>query len=147
TASARRRPLLLRPEVVDESERDVAHRRTVGDGDRHREEPDPALRVQRPVDRVDDDARLTAGAELHLADLLADEDGVDAGVLEAAQDRALGGGVDRRRLVTALAGADDRFAVGPGWMLREREPNVVHRGAAELEPVSQAGGRAVPRSA
>ena len=35
TASARRRPLLLGPEVVDESERDVAHRRTVGDGDRH----------------------------------------------------------------------------------------------------------------
>ena len=50
-------PLLARAEVVDVAEDDVVHRRAVGDRDREREERDPALRVDRAVDRVDDDAR------------------------------------------------------------------------------------------
>ena len=53
--SALGRPLLARPEVVDVAEHDVAHRPALGDGEREREERDPALRVHRSVDRIDDD--------------------------------------------------------------------------------------------
>ncbi len=42
---------------------DVPHRRAVGDGEREREERDPALGVDRAVDRVDDDAHRASGAE------------------------------------------------------------------------------------
>ena len=55
---ATRAPLLARPEVVDEAEGDVGHRRPVGDGDRERVVRQPALGVQRAVDRVDDDAHV-----------------------------------------------------------------------------------------
>ena len=57
TAAAFGPPLLAAAEVVDEPERDVVHRVAVGDGEREREERDPALGVDRPVDRVDDDPR------------------------------------------------------------------------------------------
>jgi hypothetical protein len=112
TPAAFRRPLLLRAEVVDEAELDVGHRRTVRDGDREREETDPALCVQRAVDRIDDDARPSAGTDLHLAALLRDEHAVDRRRLEAPDDRRLGRSVDRRRLVAARTGAHDRLAVG-----------------------------------
>src|SRR5207249_12235520 len=49
-----RDPLLAGAEVVDVAEMHIAHALAVGDGDRHREEGDPALGVQRSVDRIDD---------------------------------------------------------------------------------------------
>ena len=55
-------PLLAGAEVVDVAEVDVVHRRAVGDREREREERDPALRVDRAVDRVDDDARAAPPA-------------------------------------------------------------------------------------
>ena len=51
------------PEVVDVAEVDVVHRRPVGDREGEREERDRALRVDRAVDRVDDDPQLAAAPE------------------------------------------------------------------------------------
>ena len=127
--AASRRPLFLRSEVVDEAELDVAHRRPLRDRDREGKEANPALGVQRAVDRVEHDPRRTAAAELQLAALLRDEHAVDRGGLEAAEDRRFRRGVDGGRLVAPLAGADDGLAIGAG---------------GELEPVSQAGGTAGP---
>jgi len=55
---------------VDEAEVDVTHGRAGGDRDGKREEADPALRVQRAVDRIDHDERLAAADR---ADLLGDD--------------------------------------------------------------------------
>ena len=70
------------------------------------------------------------------ADLLAD----DAHVLaaEALEDHALGRGVDRRRLVAALAGADDRLALGAQRQLGEHARDVVRarRGRAASQSPS-----------
>ena len=126
----RRRPLLAGPEVVDVAEEDVVHRLPVGDGDREREERDAALRVQRAVDRVDDDR---VAARPFDADLFADDGHVFAA--EALEDHALGGRVDRGRLVAALARADDRLALSPTGQLGEHRLHVGARRAAEREPV------------
>ena len=64
--AAARDPLLLGPEVVDVAEEDVGHRRPVGDGDRDRVVRQPALGVDRAVDRVDDHQRVGI-AEVDLA--------------------------------------------------------------------------------
>ena len=66
-------------------------------------------------------------------------------LFEPSEDRALGCRVDRRCLVAALAGADDRLTVGAQRQLDEHAAHVLDRRAAEAEPVSQAGGRAGPR--
>ena len=72
-AAAPRDPLLAVAEVVDVAERDVAHRRAVGDRDRERVERQSALGVEAAVDRIDDDAPAAAAAEAALADLLRDD--------------------------------------------------------------------------
>ena len=66
-------PFLAGAEVVDEAEGDVVHRRSVGDREREGEERDRALRVDRPVDRIDDDAELATAPEGAHAELLGDE--------------------------------------------------------------------------
>ena len=126
-------------EVVDVAEDDVVHRVAVGDRDRDREERDAALRVQRAVDRVDDDGPPPVALD---TDLLAD----DAHVLaaEALEDHALGGRVDRRRLVAALARADDRLALGAQRQLVEHARDVVPRVAAERVPVGHTGWKSRP---
>jgi hypothetical protein len=48
------------------------------------------------------------------------------------EDRALGGGVDRRRVVAALARADDRLALGTRRQLAQHPRDVVARCAAPL---------------
>ena len=106
-----------RPEVVDEAEDDVLHRRALGDGDRDREVRDVPLRVQRAVDRVDDHAELRVDAERPLAELLGHEMEVHALLLvkglEARHDRSLGGRVHGGRLVSAHAVADHRLPLDP----------------------------------
>jgi hypothetical protein len=94
-----------------------------------------ALGVQRAVDRVDDDAARPARAEAPLAELLGDEQEVLAGLLQPPDDRRLGRGVDRRRVVAALAFPDHRLARFPSLEIREHRANVVGRRAARLEPV------------
>ena len=145
-ATARGRPLLAGAEVVDVPEDDVVHRVAFGDGDRDREERDPALRVQRAVDRIDDDREPPVAEDAHL---LADELHVFAA--ETLEDHRLGGGVDRGRVVAALAVPDHGLALGAAGQLREHARDVVPGGAAELEPVlrhvppSPLGGTAGPR--
>ena len=103
----------------------------------------PALRVQRAVDRVDDNGEPAVAEDAHL---LAHELHVLAA--EAVEDHRLGGGVDRGRVVAALAVADHGLALGAARQLGEHARDVVPRGAAELEPVlrhsyrmeEQAGG-------
>ena len=68
-AAAPRPPLLGRAEVVHEPERDVGHRLPVGDRDRQGVMGDPALGVQRAVDRIDDHAHVVV-AVVDLAALL-----------------------------------------------------------------------------
>src|SRR5262249_57802522 len=99
------------------------------------------------VGGMDDEASAPAVAESDLAALLGDEHAVEVGRLEAADDRVLGGSVDRRRLVAALAGPDDGLAVGSSRELREREAYVVDRSTTERGPVSQGDGRATLTSA
>ena len=130
---------------MDETEIDVAHPPAPCKGNRDREEADPALRIQRTVDRIEDDAHCTSGPEPHLAHFLRDEDAVDSRLFESANDCPLSGGVNRGRLVAALARAHHRLAVGSGWQLGEREPHVLHRSPAELEAISQADETAAPR--
>ena len=124
-----------RAEVVDEPEADVAERRPVGDGEREGEERDPALRVHRPVDRVDDDVHRAAGAERPHAELLRDEDEIRAEGLEPGDDRVLGSRVDRGRVVAALAGAEHGLTLGAGRQRLEHGLDVGDAGAAEGEPV------------
>ena len=67
---------------------------------------DGATRVQRTVDRVDDDLRRPPLAEPNLAPLLRDGDERGAGVgepLELAEDDVLAAAVDRQGPVPALA--------------------------------------------
>ena len=63
---------------------------------------------------------------------------------EACEDHALGGCVDRRRLVATHPGTDHRLAVGALRQLGEHTAHVLDRSAAEGQPLSQAGGRAGP---
>ena len=119
---------------MEVGELDVRHRVAVGDRDRQAEVRDAALRVQRAVDRVDDDAARSSRAELPLAELLRDEHEVLARLFEPAHDRRLGGRVDGGRLVAALAGADDRLALGPPGQLGQHAAYVLGRRAAGGEP-------------
>src|SRR6185312_3307008 len=70
TLAAARRPFFARAEVVDEAEDDVVHRLPLRDRDREGEEGNPALRIERAVDRIDDDQRQPAA---DAADLLRDD--------------------------------------------------------------------------
>ena len=90
------------------------------------EERNAALRVQRAVDRVDDDREAPVAQH---ADLFADELHVLAA--EAVEDHTLRSLVDRRRVVTALAVPDHRLALGPAGQLLEHARDVVARGTTE----------------
>src|SRR5439155_22288123 len=59
-AAATADPLLTGAEVVDVAEDDVLHPLSFRDRERQAEERDAALRVQRAVDRIDDDERRAA---------------------------------------------------------------------------------------
>src|SRR5919201_2800368 len=141
-AAALRRPLLARAEVVDVPEDDVPHLRPLRDGDREREVRNPALRVQRAVDRVEDDVDATVAVAL-LAELLRHEREVEAvlavGALEPRDDRAFRLRVDGRRLVSALAATDDRLALRTRRQIREHRAHVVDGAATDLEPLRQTG--------
>ena len=78
------------------------------------------------------------------AELLGDEREVAAVGVEARHDRLLDRGVDRRRVVAAHPRADDRLAIRARGQLGEHAADVLDRGAAGRQPVSQGGGRAAP---
>src|SRR5204862_2429869 len=102
-----------------------------GYGDREGEERDAALRIQAPVDRVEDDAGPVR-AEGALAQLLGDERELGPGrmqIFEESDDRGLGGRVDRRRLVAALALTRDRLSFQPRREFLERSIERGRRGA------------------
>src|SRR5439155_2866550 len=103
----RRGPLFAAPEVVHVPEEDVVHRVAVGNGDRDGEERDAALRVERAVDRVDDEGPPAGAAD---ARLLADD--ADVLAAKAFDDHPRRGGIDRCRFVPALARTHDRLALG-----------------------------------
>ena len=111
------------------------HRLAVGDRDREREERDAALRVERAVDRVDDDARASAA---ELADLLGDDRRVDP--VEAREDRRARpprrSPSCRRRPRPATSTGSRSARVGSS---ASSAAHVLRRAAAEREPVSQAG--------
>ena len=134
--AAVRRPLLARTEVVDVGELDVGHRVAVRDRDREREERNAALRVERAVDRIDDDAPSPV---TDLADLLGDDRDVET--VETRKDHALRCCVDRRCVVTALALRKHGLALGTRRKLGQYATHVVRGAAADREPVSQAGRR------
>src|SRR5207244_6999437 len=143
-AAARRRPLLAAPEVVEVAELDVAHRRPFRDRDREAEVRDAPLRVERAVDWVEHDPRRPAAPERLLAELLGDEEEIAARRGQPVDDHLLGGGVDRGRLVAALALADDRLARGPALQFSEHAPHVLRGGAARLEPRARRGWNRSP---
>ena len=128
------RPLLARPEVVDVPERDVAHRRPLGDREREREEGDPALRVDRPVDRIDDDSRRASSAEHALAELLRDEHEVVAQRNEPLDDRVLRRLVDRRRIVASLSELQHGLPLDTRRQPLQHAPDVLDAEATRLEP-------------
>ena len=134
-AAAHGRPLLAGAEVVDVPEDDVVHRVSVGDRDREREERDAALRVQRAVDRVDDDREAPVAEH---ADLLADEPHVLAA--KPRENHLLRGRVERRGVVAALAVPDHRLALGPAGQLLEHARDVVPRARQSCQPVGSAKG-------
>jgi len=141
-ASARRRPLLPRAEVVDVAEDDVAHPRPLRHGDRETEVSQPSLRVDRTVDRIDDDACLGL-AEGALAELLGDEQELVAlrvQLLEPRDDRPLGRIVDRGCVVSADARCEHRLALDARRQLVEDAPDVSRRRAAGLEPRPHSSG-------
>ncbi len=103
--TAGRAPLLGRPEVVHERERDIVHRVSVRDCDRQRIVRDSPFGVERTVDRVDDhaDARI---AEVDLAALLGHRDEVESlsmDPLELCQHERLGRAIDHERAVASFA--------------------------------------------
>ena len=57
---------------------------------------------------------------------------------------ALGRLVDRRRLVAAEPGPDDRLSLGPPRQLGEHVAHVLGGGAARLEPRTQIGWNSRP---
>ena len=87
-------------------------------GDREREEGDAALRVQRAVDRVDDDGGgLSPAGEPSSSET---SERRRPRLERARTTRPRPRGVDRGRVVAALAGADDRLAVGRRGRSRAR---------------------------
>ena len=139
------RPLLAGAEVVDEAERDVSHRRPFGDRDREREERDSPLGVDRAVDRVDDDhVGRCLDARRADAELLGHEREVRTRGVEPLDDDPLGGGVDRRRVVPALADADYLLTLGTRRQLGEHAVDVLDRGPARSQPVGHKGRKSSP---
>ena len=140
-ATLDRGPLLAGPEVVDVRGVHIVHRSPVGDRDRDRKERDPSLRVQRSVNRVDDDGDRAVAFR---ADLLADD--ARAGPAKTLEDHPLGGGIDGGRRVAALATADDGLSLRPGRQLLEHARDIRARLAAQREPVLglQSGKRTRP---
>jgi hypothetical protein len=103
--AAGRPPLLARSEVMNEAEVHVGHGGSRRHGDRERVVGQPALGVQRPVDRVDHNQHASV-AEVDRAALL--RDGAEAvaplvQALELVEDQRLRGVVDLERVVPATA--------------------------------------------
>src|SRR3954452_16695396 len=136
-------PLLARTEVVDVAEEDVGHRPAVGHRDRDRVVRQPALRVDRAVDRVDDHERLRA-TERDRAALLADRREAQALVVELGElceHGLLGRGVDEQRAVAALtAGADLAHPLRGARAVFEDRAQGAGRTAADPQPVGVLSG-------
>ena len=103
-----------------------------------------ALGVQRAVDRIDDDAPGLPAPEDPLAELLGDEREVLVERLEPVHDRGLSGGVDRRRVVAALALGEHGLALDSGRQLGEHGLDVADGVAAHLEPRFHRGWKSRP---
>src|SRR3954447_1025472 len=133
-----RGPPLRGPEGVDVPEEDVGHRRPARHRDRDRVVRQPALGVDRAVDRVDHHERVGI-AVVDRSALLADRREAQALVvqrLELAEDRLLRLGVDDQRAVAALAArADLEHPLGRARRLGEDAAQRVGRAAAQLQPV------------
>ena len=127
-------PLLARAEVVDVAELDVRHGRALGHGEREREERDPALRVHRAVDRVDDHSALSSCAERAHTKLLRDEHEVLAEGGQPGDDGVLSSLIDRGRIVATLAELQDGLALDPGRHPVEHVADVRDAEPAGLEP-------------
>ena len=119
---------------MDEPEDHVVHRPTLGNRDAEREVRDRALRVLRPVDRIDADGQRSLALD---PDLLGDDP--DVGQVEVLQDDALRGLVERSGDVAALATADRPLALLARRHLDENRLNVANRRAAQLQPGAQTG--------
>ena len=119
------------------AEDDVVHRVAVGHGDRDGEERDAALRVERAVDRIDDDAPAAVTGD---AGLLADDRHV-AAAAQAFENHPFGRRVDGGGVVAAEAGADDRLTLRTAGKLAEHGGDVVAGGATEGEPLVHATGK------
>src|SRR6185312_13790698 len=132
-------PLLATAEVAHVPEPDVGDRRAVGERDRDAVERQPPLRVQRPVDRVDDHhPGALARSEGALAELLRHEPEVDPARmqrLELGDRRLLGPVVHHRRVVSAAAAAHDRLAVVASGQVGQRHLDVRGHPPAEVEPL------------
>ena len=130
--------LLVGPEVVDEAEDDVAHRRPVGDGDRDRVVGEAALGVDRAVDRVDDHDHAGV-AVVDLPALLADRGearAVGVQAVELGEHGALGVGVDLQRAVAAAADvAGLEHALGGRRARAQDRPQGGGRAPGRPEPV------------
>ena len=127
------------------SEDDVAHERSLGDGDREGEERYAGLRVDAPVDRVHDDATRRVGAESPFPELFRHEHelgAVPVQRLEPPDDRVLRREVDRDRLVAALPRANGSRPPFAGGQLPEQHADVAGRAAAQGKPVG-AGDRRI----
>ena len=129
-------PLLAVAEVVDVAERDVCHRRAVGDRDRERIDRKPALRIEAAVDRIDDDAPAATAAVAALADLLGEHGEFLSGArecVEHGQRRVFGRSVDRDGQVAPGAASELVRPPRPRHGAHGRGDAVAH-GAADLEP-------------
>ena len=127
-------PLLARSEVVDVPERDVAHRRALGEREREREERDPALRVHRPVDGIDHDPPGATGAEGALPELLGDEDEVLTERGEPLDDGVFGRLIDGRRVVASDTDLQNGLPLDARGESLEHVPDVRDTQATRLEP-------------
>src|SRR6185312_12003768 len=142
--SAAADPFLARSEIEDVAEEHIGHRGPIGHGERDREEGHPALRVHAPVDGIENEAR-SRGTEGALPQLLRDERELDASrreLLQPGDNGALGGRVDRGRVVPALAGADHRLPFQPGRVLGQDGVEIPGDLPAEGEPVGHSSNGA-----
>ena len=130
-----------RPEVVDVAERDVGHRRPVGDRDRERVVRQPALGVQRAVDRVDDDEHVRRRrSRPRPRSSLTAVNRAPSRVqrVELGEDDVLGRRVDHQRAVAALAARRRSRSRARRVVGRSREHVAQRRSAARAagaEPV------------
>ncbi len=135
-------PLLARAQVGDEPERDVGHRRPVGDRDRESDVRQAALGVQRAVERVDDHPHAVV-AEADPPALLRERGEPRTCVVQAVElgeHRVLGLLVDDQRAVAAAAHAAGlEHALLGRRGVGEHAAQSVGRTSACAEPVGREG--------